>query len=82
MAHKKATGSKASQGSNVAGKRLGVKVFGDQKVQAGSIIVRQRGNSFFPGENVGQGRDFTLFALKEGKVFFSTHHNKKLVSVA
>jgi large subunit ribosomal protein L27 len=81
MAHKKATGSKANQGSNVAGKRLGLKVFGDQKVKAGAIIVRQIGNKFFPGTNVGQGRDFSLFAKKEGLVNFSTRLGKKFISV-
>jgi large subunit ribosomal protein L27 len=81
MAHKKATGSKANQGSNVSGKRLGIKIFGDQKVTAGSIILRQIGNKFFPGDNVGQGRDFSLFATKEGKVSFYTRLGKKYISV-
>lgn len=81
MAHKKATGAKAKQGSNVSGKRLGVKVFGDQKVIAGSIILRQIGNKFFPGENVGQGRDFSLFAKKVGIVNFYTRLGKKYISV-
>ena len=81
MAHKKATGSKANQGSNVAGKRLGLKVFGDQKVKSGDIIVRQIGNQFFPGLNVGQGKDFSLFAKKEGIVNFSTRIGKRIVSV-
>ena len=81
MAHKKATGSKANQGSNVHGKRLGLKVFGDQKVKAGGIIVRQVGNQFFPGLNVGQGRDFSLFAKKEGSAIFSTRLGKRIVSV-
>ena len=81
MAHKKATGSKANQGSNVSGKRLGIKVFGDQKVIAGSIILRQIGNKFFPGENVGQGRDFSLFATKAGIVNFYTLRGRKFISV-
>lgn len=81
MAHKKATGSKANQGSNVSGKRLGLKVFGDQKVSAGSIILRQIGNKFFPGVNVGQGKDFSLFATKEGKVTFYLRKNKKYIAV-
>ncbi len=81
MAHKKATGSKANQGSNVSGKRLGLKVFGDQKVSSGGIIVRQVGNKFFPGLNVGQGKDFSLFALKEGVVTFTTRLGKKYISV-
>ncbi|HCZ03610.1 MAG TPA: 50S ribosomal protein L27, partial [Verrucomicrobiales bacterium] len=51
-------------------KRLGVKKFGGQTVRAGNIIIRQRGSKFVPGVNVGQGRDWTLFALSDGKVFF------------
>jgi len=81
MAHKKAGGSKARQSGNVAGKRLGVKIFGSQKVKAGSIIVRQRGTLFKAGDNVGLGRDHTLFALKEGVVAFVKSKGKKLVSV-
>ena len=81
MAHKKATGSKANQGSNVKGKRLGLKIFGDQKVKPGEIIVRQIGNKFFPGLNVGQGRDFSLFAKKEGLVNFYTRIGKKYISI-
>ena len=82
MAHKKAGGSKASQGSNVAGKRLGVKVFAGQKVTSGSILVRQKGNVFHPGENVGQGRDFTLFALADGVVRHARKLGRKYVHVA
>lgn len=70
MAHKKAGGSKASQGGNVRGKRLGVKVFGEGAVKAGQIIVRQRGKVFLPGENVGIGKDFTIFSKVAGKVRF------------
>lgn len=81
MAHKKAGGSKARQGGNTAGKRLGVKVFGSQKVTAGAIIVRQRGTCFKKGVNVGLGRDHTLFALKDGVVKFVTSRGRKLVSV-
>lgn len=81
MAHKKATGSKAKQGGNVAGHRLGLKAFGNQKVKAGEIIVRQIGSTFYPGENVGQGRDFTLFAIKEGMVTFKIRQGKKVVEV-
>lgn len=81
MAHKKAGGSKARQGGNAAGKRLGVKVFGSQTIKAGSIIIRQRGTVFKPGENVGLGRDHTLFALKDGIVKFIKARGKKLVSV-
>lgn len=81
MAHKKATGSKATQGGNVAGKRLGIKTFGGQTVSAGSIIVRQKGNVVHPGLNVGQGRDFTLFALIPGTIQFAKKLGKKVVSV-
>ena len=81
MAHKKAGGSKARQGGNTAGKRLGVKVFGSQRAKAGEILVRQRGTGFKPGVNVGMGRDHTLFALKEGVVKFVKMKGKKFVSV-
>jgi len=81
MAHKKAGGSKACQGGNTAGKRLGVKVFGSQRAKAGEILVRQRGTVFKPGVNVGMGRDHTLFALKEGVVKFVKMKGKKFVSV-
>lgn len=81
MAHKKATGSKATQGGNVAGKRLGIKTFGGQTVSAGSIIMRQKGNVIHPGLNVGQGRDFTLFALIPGTIKFAKKLGKKVVSV-
>ena len=65
MAHKKSGGS-ARNGRDSAGKRLGVKRYGGQRVTAGSILVRQRGTTIHPGENVGCGRDYTLFALKDG----------------
>ena len=77
MAHKKAGGSKAKQGGNVAGKRLGVKIFGGSSVKAGSIIVRQKGRIFIPGNNVSMGKDFTIFSLKEGKVEFAWDSKKK-----
>lgn len=69
MAHKKAGGS-SRNGRDSAGKRLGVKKFGGQVVIPGNILVRQRGTQFHPGENVGIGRDHTLFALVEGRVRF------------
>ena len=69
MATKKAGGS-SRNGRDSAGRRLGVKKYGGQLVQPGNIIVRQRGTKFYPGENVGIGKDHTLFALKEGKVVF------------
>ncbi len=70
MAHKKAGGS-SQNGRDSNAKRRGVKRFGDQLVKAGEIIVRQKGTKFRPGENVGIGRDFTLFALIPGKVAFT-----------
>jgi len=69
MAHKKAGGS-TSNGRDSQAKRLGVKVYGGQNVIAGNIIVRQRGTVFHPGNNVGIGKDHTLFALKNGTVVF------------
>ena len=69
MAHKKAGGS-SRNGRDSAGRRLGVKKFGGQDVIGGNIIVRQRGTKFYPGANVGMGKDHTLFALVEGKVTF------------
>jgi len=70
MSHKKAGGS-TNNGRDSVAKRLGVKAFGGEQVTAGSIIVRQRGTKFFPGENVGMGKDHTLFAKTAGKVFFT-----------
>ena len=69
MAHKKSGGS-SSNGRDSAGRRLGVKKFGGQKVAAGNIIIRQRGTKFYPGANVGMGKDHTLFALTDGRVAF------------
>ena len=69
MAHKKGQGS-VKNGRDSVSKRLGVKVFGSQTVIAGNIIVRQRGTKFLPGKNVGLGRDYTIFALVDGKVRF------------
>ncbi|MBF6058334.1 MULTISPECIES: 50S ribosomal protein L27 [Thiomicrorhabdus] len=69
MAHKKAAGS-TKNGRDSNAKRLGVKVFGGQTVSAGSIIVRQRGTKFHAGENVGRGKDDTLFAKADGQVAF------------
>ena len=70
MAHKKACGS-SRNGRESESKRLGVKRFGGELVSAGSIIVRQRGTEFHPGDNVGLGRDHTLFAKVDGKVEFA-----------
>ena len=81
MAHKKA-GSSSKNGRDSAGQRLGVKRGDGQEINAGTIIVRQRGSTFHPGANVGMGRDYTLFATADGKVKF-THEtrSKKRVSV-
>lgn len=70
MAHKKAGGS-SRNGRDTAGRRLGVKKFGGQVVIAGNIIVRQRGTKYYPGVNVGIGKDHTLFSKVEGRVIFS-----------
>lgn len=69
MAHKKGQGS-VRNGRDSVSKRLGVKAYGGESVTAGSILVRQRGTKFVAGANVGTGRDWTLFALKDGKVAF------------
>ena len=69
MAHKKAGGS-SRNGRDSAGRRLGVKKFGGEQVLAGNIIVRQRGTRWYPGANVGIGKDHTLFALTDGRVLF------------
>jgi large subunit ribosomal protein L27 len=81
MAHKKAGGS-SRNGRDSAGRRLGVKKSGNQAVVAGNIIVRQRGTKFHAGDNVGMGRDHTLFATANGKVQFQRKRdNKCFVSV-
>lgn len=69
MAHKKGVGS-SENGRDSHSKRLGVKLFGGEVARAGNILIRQRGTKYHPGENVGVGRDFTLFALKDGTVQF------------
>jgi large subunit ribosomal protein L27 len=71
MAHKKSGGS-SRNGRDSAGQRLGVKKFGGEAVLAGNILIRQRGTKFFAGENVGMGKDHTLFALETGAVKFVT----------
>lgn len=71
MAHKKAGGS-SRNGRDSAGRRLGVKLFGGQAALAGNIIVRQRGTKWHPGQNVGCGKDHTLFALIDGRIEFRT----------
>ena len=81
MAKTKSKG-KTRQQSPRPGKRLGVKIFGEEKVKPGNIIIRQRGTKFHPGEGVGMGRDFTIFSLKEGKVKFKKRQGKTVVYVA
>jgi len=81
MAHKVAGGSKASQKGNVAGKRLGIKIFGNQAIKCGQIILRQRGTKYLPGKNVGLGRDHTIYAKSEGTVAFSVKKGRTVVNV-
>jgi large subunit ribosomal protein L27 len=76
MAHKKSGGS-SRNGRDSAGQRLGVKKFGGENVLGGNILVRQRGAKFWPGDNVGMGRDHTLFAKKTGQVKFVTKKNDR-----
>ena len=76
MAHKKGAGS-TKNGRDSNSKRLGVKCFGGETVRAGNILIRQRGMKFKPGLNVGCGKDFTLFALKEGTVTFDYQEGRK-----
>ena len=80
MAHKKGASS-SSNGRDSESKRLGVKRFGGQQVNAGEIIVRQRGTKFHPGENVGRGGDDTLFALAAGYVEFGIKRGRRMVNI-
>lgn len=81
MAHKKAGGS-SRNGRDSEGRRLGVKKFGGELVIPGNIIIRQRGTKYWPGENVGLGKDHTIFAVKEGRVTFTRGaKNRQYVSV-
>lgn len=81
MAHKKAGGS-TRNGRDSHSKRLGVKCFGGEKVKPGCIIIRQRGTRVHPGENVGMGKDHTLFSLIDGHVKFLESKGRKFVTVA
>ena len=76
MAHKKGAGS-SRNGRESESKRLGVKIFGGQVARAGNILVRQRGTTHHPGDNVGMGKDHTLFALADGKVIFKKGRNNR-----
>ena len=80
MSKTKAGGS-SKNGRDSRGRRLGPKVFDGQVVDAGAVIVRQRGTRIHPGENVGRGSDDTLFAMKAGTVKYDTRHNRRLVDV-
>jgi large subunit ribosomal protein L27 len=80
MAHKKGGGS-SKNGRDSAGQRLGVKRYGSEIVKAGEILVRQRGTLFHPGQNVGKGKDDTLFAKTAGKVVFKTRRGKKIITI-
>jgi large subunit ribosomal protein L27 len=81
MAHKKGQGT-STNGRESDSKRLGIKMFGGESVIAGNILVRQRGTKLHPGKNVGVGRDWTLFALKDGVVKFDKPHRKVSVVTA
>ena len=80
MAHKKGAGS-TSNGRDSNSKRLGIKVYGNQPVKAGGIVVRQRGLTFKPGKDIGVGKDYTLFALTDGVVEFQKDGKQKLVNI-
>lgn len=80
MAHKKAGGS-SRNGRDTAGRRLGVKKFGGEIVIPGNIIIRQRGTKYHPGDNVGIGKDHTIFALVDGVVAFKEKKGKMIVGV-
>jgi len=81
MAHKKGQGT-SSNGRDSRSQRLGIKMFGGESIRAGGIIVRQRGTKLHAGKNVGTGRDWTLFALKDGHVKFDKAHRSVSVVTA
>lgn len=80
MAHTKAQAATKGNRDSIS-KRLGVKLFGGQKTFPGNIIIRQRGSKVHPGEGVKMGRDFTIFAVREGLVNFKTYHGRAFVEV-
>lgn len=80
MAHTKAQGGVKGNRDSIA-KRLGVKIYGGQKVEKGNIIVRQKGTKFHPGKGVSMGRDFTLFAILDGVVKYKKRQGKQLVEI-
>lgn len=81
MAHKKGGGT-TRKNRDSAGKRLGVKLYGGQVVKPGNIILRQRGNKFFPGVGTKVGKDFTIFAISEGIIKFVQNRGRKIVTVS
>ncbi len=81
MAHKKGQGT-SKNGRDSHAQRLGVKKYGGEKVRAGNILIRQRGTRFHPGDNVGIGRDYTLFALEDGTVKWDKVHRRVAVIAA
>ena len=81
MAKKKASGS-AKQHQTRAGKRLGIKLYAGQLVKTGSILVRQKGTKIHPGQGVKMGRDFTLFAMRDGQVNYQKRQGKTIITVA
>lgn len=80
MAHTKAQGAVKGNRDSRA-KRMGVKLYGGQTVKPGNIIVRQKGSTFTAGVGVSTGKDYTLFAVQEGKVHFTTHRGKKVIEI-
>jgi|TARA_B110000967_G_C18873705_1_gene556966 large subunit ribosomal protein L27 len=80
MAHKKGAGS-TKNGRDSNSQRLGVKIYGNQPITAGSIVVRQRGLTFKPGRGVRVGKDYTIFAVQDGTVQFETDKNTKIINV-
>lgn len=81
MSTKKAAGGRANQGTPRKGRRLGLKFSGNQEIKAGQIIVRQAGSTYHKGKGTKMGRDFTLFALKDGSVHFRDLKGKKIVEI-
>lgn len=81
MAHKTGGGSTRKNKDSIS-KRLGVKIYGGQKVSAGNIIIRQKGNKFFPGAGTKQGNDYTIFAITSGKIAFKKKLNKTYVYIS
>lgn len=80
MAHKTGGGSTKTNKDSIS-KRLGIKLYGGEKAQPGDIIVRQKGNKFYPGVGTKQGNDYTIFAISQGKVNFKKKIGKKVISV-